>query len=177
MPSLSTFMLIALGVYAFVFLLSRMALSTSQFKQQPVEDQEKARKQFRRTLLLLPFVLAGTYLLLLAPPAVSKALPLVLYVLLWAMVVWLLRRSYRLGIRRDTSLVKSTSGKPLRNAESLVGPFAVVNLVLAMGIAAILIAIPVLRIQLAVWAPLVTAVSSLHTLAIAYYERKNRASP
>ncbi|MGX5661868.1 hypothetical protein [Diaphorobacter nitroreducens] len=174
MPSTTTFIVIALLVYGFTFAVTRIAFSTKEFKQQPVEDQERARKQLRWSLILSPFFLAGTYFLLVAPPEVVKVLPLVLYLLLWSFAFWILWRSYRLGVRRDTSLVKSMAGKPLRNAESLVVPFSLANLLFAAGIIAILVAIPMLRLQLNTWAPLLTVISSLYSLFVWHHERKNR---
>jgi len=175
MPTLSSFILISLAVYAFTFFVTRLAQSTKEFKQQPAEDQERARKQFRWSLISLPFVLAGTYLLLLAPPEVIRALPVLLYLLLWGVALWVLWRSYRLGIRRDERLVKSLSGKPLRNAKSLVRAFALANFMLAAGFIAILVAIPALRLPLNVWAQLITIVSSCYTLFAWRQERKNAA--
>jgi len=175
MPTLSSFILISLAVYAFTFFVTRLAQSTKEFKKQPAEDQERARKQFRWSLIALPFVLAGTYLLLLAPPEVIRALPVLLYLLLWGVALWFLWRSYRLGIRRDERLVKSLSGKPLRNAKSLVRSFALANLMLAAGFIAILVAIPALRLPLNVWAQLITIVSSCYTLFAWRQERKNAA--
>lgn len=173
MPTLSSFVLIALCVYAFVFLLTRLAQSSKEFKQQPPADQERARKTFRWSLISLPVVLAGTYLLLLAPPGVIGMLPVFLYLLLWGLALWLLWRSYRLGVRRDERLVKTLSGKPLRNAKTLVGTFALANFMLAAGYIAILIAIPALRLPLNSWASLITVVSSCYTLFMWGQERKN----
>ena len=175
MPTLSSFVLIALCVYAFVFLLTRLAQSSKEFKQQPLADQERARKTFRWSLISLPFFLAGTYLLLLAPPGVIRMLPVLLYLLLWGLALWLLWRSYRLGVRRDERLVKALSGKPLRNAKALVGTFARANFMLAAGYIAILIAIPAFRLPLNSWAPLITVVSSCYTLFMWGQERKNAA--
>jgi len=175
MPTLSSFILISVAVYAFVFIVARLAQSTKEFKQQPAEDQERARKQFRWSLIFLPFVLAGTYLLLLAPPEVIRTLPVLLYLLLWGVALWLLWRSYRLGIKRDERLVKSRSGKPLRNAKSLVRVYALANFMLAAGFIAILVAIPTLRLPLNIWAQLITIVSSGYTLFAWRQERKSAA--
>ncbi|MDP3227427.1 MAG: hypothetical protein Q8N13_05570 [Acidovorax sp.] len=175
MPTLSSFVLIALGVYAFVFLLLALVQSSKEFKQQPLADQERARKTFRWSLISLPFVLAGTYLLLLAPPEVMRMLPVFIYLLLSGVALWLLWRSYRLGVRRDERLVKSLSGKPLRNAKALVRTFALANFMLAAGYIAILIAIPALRLPLNSWAPLITIMSSCYSLFMWHQERKNAA--
>lgn len=175
MPTLSSFVLIALGVYAFVFLVTRLAQSSKEFKQQPPADQERARKTFRWTLISLPFVLAGTYLLLLAPPGVVRMLPVFLYFLLAVVALWLFWRSYRLGVRRDERLVKSLSGKPLRNAKALVRKFALANFMLAAGYIAILIAIPALRLPLNSWVPLITIISSCYTIFMWRQERKHAA--
>lgn len=173
MPNLLSFILISLAVYAFTFFMTRLAQSTKEFKQQPEEDQERARKQFRWSLIALPFVLAGSYLLRLSPPEVIRALPVLFYLIFWGIALWLLWRSYRLGIRQDERLVKSLSGKPLRNAKSLVRAFALANFMLAAGLIAILIAIPALRLPLNIWAPLITIVSSGYTLFAWRQERKN----
>lgn len=175
MPTLSTFVLISLAIFAFIFFVTGLVQSTKEFKQQPAEDQERARRQFRWSLIALPFVLAGTYLLLLAPPGVIRALPVLLYLLLWGVALWLLWRSYRLGIRQDERLVKSPSGKPLRNAKSLVRTFALANFMLSASFIAILVAIPVLRLPLNVWTQLITVVSSCYTLFAWRLERKNAA--
>ena len=175
MPTLSSFVLIALGVYAFVFLVTRLAQSSKQFKQQPPADQERARKNFRWSLISLPFVLAGMYLLLLAPPGVIRMLPVFLYLLLLGVALWLLWRSYRLGVRRDERLVKSLSGNPLRNAKALVRTFALANFMLAAGYIAILIAIPALRLPLDSWGPLIGIISGCYTIFMSRQERKHAA--
>lgn len=100
---------------------------------------------------------------------------MLLYLLLWGLALWLLWRSYRLGVRRDERLVKALSGKPLRNAKALVGTFARANFMLAAGYIAILIAIPAFRLPLNSWAPLITVVSSCYTLFMWGQERKNAA--
>ncbi|MFT5534312.1 MAG: protein-S-isoprenylcysteine O-methyltransferase Ste14 [Burkholderiaceae bacterium] len=175
MPTLSSFIFISIAVYAFTFFVIRLGQSTKEFKQQPAEDQERARKQCRWSLIALPFVLAGTYFILQAPPAVIRAMPVVLYLLLWGVALWLLWRSYRLGIRRDERLVRSRSGKPLRNAKSLVGTFALANFLLAVGFIAILVAIPAFRLPLNVWTQLITIMSICYTLFAWHQERKNAA--
>lgn len=176
MPTLSSFVLISVAVYALVFIVARLAQSTKVFKQQPAEDQERARKQFRWSLIFLPFGLAGTYLLLLAPPEVIRILPVLLYLLLWGLALWFLWRSYRLGIKHDERLVKSlSSGKPLRNAKSLVRVYALANFMLAAGFIAILVAIPTLRLPLNIWTQLITIVTSGYALFARRQERKSAA--
>jgi hypothetical protein len=91
------------------------------------------------------------------------------------MALWLLWRSYRLGIRREVCLVKSATGKPLPNAESLVGTFAVANLLFGVGVIAILVAIPLLRLSFNTWASLLTIVSGFFTLVLWRHEPKRAA--
>jgi hypothetical protein len=175
MPSISMFALIAILVYAFVYAVVKLALSSKEFKSQPMEDQERARKIFRRAFIFLPFVLAGSYLLLLAPPSVVRALPLALYLSLWLFAAWLLWRSFRLGIKRDIRFVKAVSGKPLKDPESLLASFAIANLLLSLGVVAILLAIPILRLPLDLWAPLLSVVSATYAGFTWRVERKNAA--
>jgi len=175
MPSPTTFLVISLAVYGFLFLLTRVALHSKSFNEQPSEDQQRSRKQFKWSLALFPVVMAGTYLLLGAPASVLRYMPLLIYLLAWFLAIWLLWRSYCLGIRRDVRLVKSLSGKPLPYAASYVTAFAIANLLSALGIMAILVAIPVFRLPFNAWAALFTVVSSTYTLFAWRYERKSAA--
>ncbi|WP_342130246.1 hypothetical protein [Hydrogenophaga sp. OTU3427] len=171
----STFVPIAAIVYglmlATIFLITR----TASFKKQPLEDQERARKQFRIVQIGLPISLVAAWLLIGAPSGVIQNLPLFLYLALWLLVFWIGWRSYRLGIKRDLRLVKSRLGKPLKNPEALVGTFACINLALAASVAAFLVLVPVVRIPFAMWAPIVAAIAGIFNFIVTRVEQKNKA--
>jgi sterol desaturase/sphingolipid hydroxylase (fatty acid hydroxylase superfamily) len=177
MSTATIFIGTALVVYAFTFGITRLVLSTKEFKKQPQEDQERARKQLRLALLISPIILIGCYILLISPPEVVGMMPLILYVAMAGFACWILWRSYRLGIRRDERLVKALHGKFLPNTQSIITQFAIANLLLAIGIIALLVAIPVLHINFGSWGALFAAVTSIYGLFVSNQERKIKNQP
>jgi hypothetical protein len=177
MSTATIFVVTALVVYAFTFGVTRFVLSTKDFKKQPLEDQERARKNLRLAFLISPIILIGYYILLLSPPEVVRMILLLLYVAMAGFACWVLWRSYRLGIRRDERVVKALHGKSLPNAQSIVTQFAIANLFLAIGIIALLVAIPILHIDLGSWGAIFGAITSIYGLFVSNQERNIKNQP
>lgn len=172
MPSLISSLFIGLLVYAFLYAVMRFAMSTKEFKAQPAEDQARTRKAFKIALVLAPISIVGAFLLMRAPPDMMRWVPLCLYCCLWLLAVWLAWRAYGLGVRRNATLAKSSTGKPLRNPDSVLGSLAALHLFSALGLMALLVAIPAFRLPMSTWAPLIAVLSYIHMLWMHRIEKR-----
>jgi hypothetical protein len=175
MPSLITFATVGVLVYLFVLLLMWGGTRTKTFRNQPVEHQARVRRQFKQVAIWLPILLVATHLLLLVPPEFNFLVPVLLYLGLWVGAGWLLWRSFRLGVGRDTRLVKSMSGRPLQNPERYLRAFSRINLITALYVICVLVAIPAFSIKIDLWAPLLAVATGLYSLAVSFYEKRSAA--
>ncbi|OYU45096.1 MAG: hypothetical protein CFE44_09280 [Burkholderiales bacterium PBB4] len=175
MPSATSFLLIALVVYGFMYGVMKLAMSTKEFRSQPLEDQARARKTFKSALVFTPFALLGAYLLSGAPLEVLRWVPLALYLGLWAPALWLFWRAYSLGVRKEVRHAKGITGKPMRNPHRARGPLALLNLCVGLGVLALLVSIPSFKLPLNSWAPLLAVLSGAYTIAVQRIEKRSEA--
>lgn len=173
MISFERYLLIAAFVSGLVFLITKLTMASEAFKKQSPQAQAKARKSLRQTWVLLPLLLAGAYGLMLAPPQVLRYVPMVLYGGLWLLVTWLFRRSYQLGLRRNLNALTVAAHLPEAKRQKLLRPVAVASLLLGCALAMFLVAVPVLRIDFAQWAPWVGLMAGAHTVYLSNLERKH----
>jgi len=167
----AVFLVIGTIMYGGLFAATRLIQSSHRFRQRPADDQERAQKQFKLILWLTPVSMFGAYLLLGAPPQVLKWIPLVSYFSIWGLSIWFFWRTFQLAVRRNHRLVKSSQGKPLRNPELLIRSFALMNLLVAVGLAALAIAIPLYRLPFSSWAAPIAVIMGMYRVAITWQER------
>lgn len=172
MPSLTSFVVIGLLVYGFMYAVIRFSLSTPHFKSMSPEDQARARRTYRWALRATPFALVAVYLLSLAPPDLLKWMPVLLYLGLWVLALWLLWRAYQLGVRKDTRHAKGPNGRPLVRAEQALRPLALLFLFTGLGLAAMLVCFVVFAVPLSSWAALVTVLSAVHVLVMQRIDKR-----
>lgn len=81
-------------------------------------------------------------------------LELLLYFLVVALGVVLLRIAYRVHVHRDYRYIKDSRNQPAENAERVARPFAITIACMGVGVLLLAVAIPILHIPFKAWAGL-----------------------
>ena len=87
-------------------------------------------------------------------------------------MIWL---AYRLGIGKELALVKKANGQQFNNPNIYIDAVAIVNLATGLLILLFAIAIPIFKIKLALWTPVIVVVSYCRKLVMGRFEKKDAA--
>lgn len=154
MPVVAIALLLTLGLTLFLMLVAHLATTDKAMRNRPAEQQERLRWLFHKIILLVPMTTLVGYFSHLERHAAHLLPPyllLLVYIASWLAALWLLWRSYRLGLLQDDALIHSWNGKVLRHTETLTGRYALLHLALALGLIAVLIVAPMLHLRLYQW--------------------------
>ena len=175
MQSFSTFVFSGLVAYAFLYGVIRFSLSTEAFRKQSAEDQERARKQYKQVLRYSPLGLLGAYLLTIATSGVLKWILLLLYLSLWTLAIWLVRRAYKIGLGGSETPITSSTGKTLKLTGGARKALAVLHLCTGLALAVLLICVIAFALPLQHCASIIAVLSSLHVLVRHQIEKRSEA--
>jgi hypothetical protein len=163
--------IVFLGLY---WLLIKFVMNQENVLAKPEVEQIKLKKQLRLGMIIGFVVYLGTQLLM-----VSKTtgwipwLIVATYLALWGFGGYLIWLAYRLGVKKEIVLVKKSNGQLFSNPSKFIRSIAIINLVTGLSIWFLAIAIPILKIKLALWAPVIVIVSACKQLIFSRFEKKD----
>lgn len=161
---------------ALYWLLIRYITNHKSFFTKPEVEQLKVKKQLYWGLAIAVVVFLGMQLLISSKSTGwINWLILGTYLVLWGMGGYLIWLAYRLGVRKELALVKKANGQPFNNPNTYINAVAIVNLATGLLILFLAVAIPIFKIKLALWAPVIFVVSSCKQLIMGRFERKDAA--
>ena len=165
--------LIFLALY---WLLIRYITNHKSFFTKPEVEQLKVKKQLYWGLAIPVVVFLGMQLLI-SSKSTGWIIWLIfgIYLALCGVGIYLIWLAYRLGIRKELALVKKANGQPFNNPHTYIDAVAIVNLVTGLLILFLAIAIPIFKIKLALWAPIIFVASSCKQLIMGRFEKKDAA--
>ena len=142
----------------------------------PKVEQLKIKKQLYWAMILAFILYLGSQLLIASK--ITGWIPwliIVCYLALWGMGGYLIWLAYRLGVKNELVLVKKSNGQPFNSPSKFSRSIAIVNLVTGLSIWLLAIAIPIVKIKLALWAPVIIIVSSCKQLIFSRFEKNDAA--
>lgn len=164
--------IIALIGFALVLAADQFIVNQKSFIAKPEAEQRKFKKQFRWGMVIA-FVFYFGFQLLINSKTKGWLPWLVIscYLFLWGMGGYLIRHSYRLGIKKEITLLKKSNGQLFNNPHKFIRSIAIVNLLTGLAICLLAIAIPIFKIKLASWAPLILVISSFKQIVFSRFEK------
>ena len=171
-----TFLISAVVVFGSIWLLFTYFLRRPDFLSKPEEVQLKAKKQLYRGFYA-GIALSTAYFLLIITKTAGWIpwLAFAAYFLFWIGGGYMLWSAYQVGIRKDTSKMKKSNGELFTNPQRFMSSIAITNLLCGLALWLIALAIPVFKIGLAHWAPLIVVIGGARQLLTLVYEKADGA--
>jgi hypothetical protein len=140
----------------------------------PEEEQRKLKRQLYWGMVIALIAYLGSQLLIKSKT--TGWVPWLVvgcYLFLWGIGGYLIWQSYRIGIKKETALVKKSNGQLFTNPHKFIRPIATINLLTGLSIWLLAIAIPVFKIKFATWDPFILVISSLKQIMFGRFEKKD----
>ena len=170
------FLISGVIVFGSMWLLLRYFSKHPDFLSKPKEEQLKTKKQLYLGLYGAIALSAVSYLLLISKSTGWMPwLILAAYLLLWIGGGYLLWSAYLVGIRKDTGKMNKSNGVPFKNPQRFMNAVAMTNLLCGLALWMVAIAIPVFKIGLANWAPMVVGIGVARQFLSLKYEKADNA--
>lgn len=156
------------------YLFIRYLLKHKNILARPLNEQTKLKKSLYWGLIFAIVIFFGSQILI-----ASKTtgwipwLVISCYFLLWGFGGYLVWRAYRMGIKNELALVKKSNGHQFNNPSKFVRSIATVDLITGLLILCLAILIPILKIKLELWAPVIVVISSCKQIITSKFEKSD----
>lgn len=165
--------IVFLGLY---WLLIKFVISHKNVLAKPEIEQIKLKKQLYLGMAFAFILYLGAQLLINSKTTGwIPWLIIACYLVLWGFGCYFIWLAYRLAIKKELTLVKKSNGQPFNHPSTFIRPIAIANLVTGLTILLLAVAIPILKIKLDLWAPIIVIVSSCKQLIFSRFEKEDGA--
>lgn len=154
----------------------RFVINHPNVQAKPAKEQLHLKRQLYWGMVIALIAVLGFHLL--TNSGTTGWIPWLIlggYFLLWGIGGHLIWKAYRIGIKKEISLVKKSNGELFTNPHQFIRPIATINLITGLSIWLLAIAIPIFKIKLAAWAPFIVVISSLKQLVSGKFEKNDTA--
>jgi cytochrome c biogenesis protein CcdA len=163
--------IVFLGLY---WILIKFVINHKNVLAKPEAEQVKLKKQLYLGMAFAFIVYLGAQLLINSKT--TGWIPWVIiatYLALWGFGGYLIWLAYRLGIKKEIALVKKSNGQLFSNPSKFIRSIAIINLVTGLSILLLAVAIPIFKIKLDLWAPVIVIISACKQLIFSRFEKKD----
>ncbi len=152
----------------------RWALRHKNVLAKPEQEQRKLKKQLYLGLIIAIVVFLTTQFTI-QTKSVSwiNWLVLAAYLGLWIIGGYMLWQAYRVGIKKDAKLIKKQNGQRFNHPEKFKYYFAFIQFFAGISLCLLGVAIPVFKLKMASWAPLLAVIGAIKHLMTWWVERQD----
>jgi hypothetical protein len=171
-----TFLISSAIIFGSMWLLVRYLMRRPEFLSRPEEERRKVRKQL--TWGIYGAIALSALFIYAIESKSTRWMPwamLGLYFLLWVFGTYLILSAYRIGILRDARRMKKLNGRPYNNPQQFMNAVALSDLVFGLAVLAIAVSIPLFRIGLSQWIPILTIIGGARQLLGAKHAKADDA--
>lgn len=170
-----SFIILAVGVGLY-WLMIRWIIHHKIILAKPPAEQKRLKNQLYLSLAIIVVAYSVTQWLITSKT--TGWLPwlfIALYLLLWAVSAYLMRKAYCIGIKKDLSQVKKLNGQPFLSPQQFTSALGFTDFFTGLAIMLFAIAVPLFGIQMTAWAPCIFVIATLRQLVYSRFEKKDAA--